>query len=319
MFFLMRDPKSLRQKFERHTLRCHLIVSKKIELPICVTSEDKILSVLCIDPPQGQFFKMGQDVVVRVSMTSDKLLTIEVQIDGEFVASELLNPLANTPLSREEAAFLRARQDFSKVILANRGVKPPVKAVIEFADACSEVKRYLQAAETYELVEYIDPDQNQAVSICFNYDRAGKREKAELWSDKAYSRNVTAVSAFNAAVFKHRSGDNKATKKLLEESLKISPYYTSALIFLADVLDELGEPDTSLYEKAIVFLKRELKAGIIDEDDCARLIRVAGLVGDKTTKREAELFIEKLNRNFDLYNPENLIGRAGSGSNTSRR
>lgn len=292
---------------------------QKIELPICVTSEDKILSVLCIDPPQGQFFKMGQDVVVRVSMTSDKLLTIEVQIDGEFVASELLNPLANTPLSREEAAFLRARQDFSKVILANRGVKPPVKAVIEFADACSEVKRYLQAAETYELVEYIDPDQNQAVSICFNYDRAGKREKAELWSDKAYSRNVTAVSAFNAAVFKHRSGDNKATKKLLEESLKISPYYTSALIFLADVLDELGEPDTSLYEKAIVFLKRELKAGIIDEDDCARLIRVAGLVGDKTTKREAELFIEKLNRNFDLYNPENLIGRAGSGSNTSRR
>ena len=291
----------------------------KIELPICVTSEDKILSVLSIDPPQGQSFKKGQDVLVRVSMTSDKLLAIEVKIDGKFVACDLLNPLANTPLSLGEATFLKARQEFSRVVLANRGGKPPVKAVIEFASACSEAKRYLQAAETYEQAEQLDPSQNLAVSICFNYDRAGRREKSEEWSEKAYRRNVTAVSAFNAAIFKHRSGDNQGTKRLLEESLRLSPNYTSALTFLADVLDELGTPDPTLYQKAIVFLKRELKDGSVDEDDCARLIRVAGLVGDKGTQEEAKLFMEKLNRQYELYNPENLIGRAGSGSNTSRR
>jgi molecular chaperone DnaK (HSP70) len=291
----------------------------KLELPICVTSEDKILSVLSIEPPSGQSFRKGQNVVLRVGVSSDKLLNVDVQIDGKSVASELLNPLANTPLTLEEASFLKARQDFSRTVLANRGGRPPVKSVIEFASACSEAKRYLQAAETYEQAEQLDPSQNLAVSICFNYDQAGRREKSEEWSEKAYSRNVTAVSAFNAAIFKHRSGDNQGTKRLLEESLRLSPNYTSALTFLADVLDELGTPDPTLYQKAIVFLKRELKDGSIDEDDCARLIRVAGLVGDKATQEEAKLFMEKLNRQYELYNPENLIGRAGSGSKTSRR
>ena len=292
---------------------------EKIELPICVTSEDKILSVLRIDPPQGESFKKGQDVIVRVSMTADKLLTIEVKIDGNFVACELLNPLANMPLSLEEATFLEARQEFSKVVLANRGGKPPVKSVIDFASACSESKRFLQAAETYEQAELLDSGQNLAVSICFNYDQAGRNDKAELWSEKAYKRNLTAVTAFNAAVFKHRGGDNQGARCLLEKSLEIAPNYTSALIFLADVLDELGTPDSSLYEKGAVFLKRDLKAGTIDEDDCARLIRVAGLIGDKDAQTEARLFMEKLNRKYELYNPENLIGKAGTGSKTARR
>lgn len=292
---------------------------QKLELPICVTSEDKILSVLSIEPTSGQSFRKGQNVVLRVGVSSDKLLNVDVEIDGKSVASDLLNPLANTPLTLEEAAFLKARKEFSRAVLANRGGKPPVKSVIEFASACSEAKRYLQAAEIYEQAEQLDSSQNLAVSICFNYDRAGRREKAEEWSEKAYKLNVTAVSAFNAAVFKHRSGDNLGTKRLLEESLKIAPNYTSALIFLADVLDEIGTPDPTLYQKAIVFLKRELKDGTIDEDDCARLIRVAGLVEDKVTQEEARLFMEKLNRQYELYNPENLIGRAGSGSKTSRR
>lgn len=291
----------------------------KLELPICVTSENKILSVLSIDPPLGQSFRKGQNVVLHVTVTSNKLLKVDVQIDGKSVTSELLNPLANTPLTLEEATFLKARQEFSRTILANRGGRPPVKAVIEFARACSEAKRYLQAAETYEQAEQLDSSQNMAVSICFNYDRAGRNEKSEEWSEKAYTRNLTAVSAFNAAIFKHRSGDNQSTKQLLEESLRISPNYTSSLTFLADVLDELGTPDPTLYQKAIVFLKRELKDGSIDEGDCSRLIRVAGYVGDKTTQDEAKLFMEKLNRQYGLYNPENLIGRTGFESKTSRR
>jgi molecular chaperone DnaK len=291
----------------------------KLELPICVTSENKILTVLRIDPPLGQSFRKGQNVVLHVTVTPDKLLKVDVQIDGKSVTSELLNPLANTPLTLEEATFLKARQEFSGTILANRGGRPPVKAVIEFARACSEAKRYLQAAEIYEQAEQLDSSQNMAVSICFNYDRAGRNEKAEEWSEKAYTRNLTAVSAFNAAIFKHRSGDNQSTKRLLEESLRISPNYTSSLTFLADVLDELGTPDPTLYQKAIVFLKRELKDGSIDEGDCSRLIRVAGYVGDKTTQDEAKLFMEKLNRQYGLYNPENLIGRTGFESKTSWR
>ncbi|MEY3881514.1 MAG: hypothetical protein RIQ94_2310, partial [Pseudomonadota bacterium] len=70
---------------------------------------------------------------------------------------------------------------------------------------------------------------------------------------------------------------------------------------------------------AIVFLKRELKEGSIDDGDCSRLIRVSGYVGDKTTQDEAKLFMEKLNRQYGLYNPENLIGRTGFESKTSWR
>ncbi len=289
-----------------------------LELPICVSSEDKILHVVQVNPIKGQSFNKGQEVLLQSCMTANKILEVEVTIDGVRTQCEQLNPLSNTALTAEESQFLLSKQVFNQAVFDGKG-RPSVDSVIAYGQALSEAKSYLKASEIYEQAELMDTSRNLSIAICYNYDCAGKKSLAEKWSEISFNRNASTVSAFNVAVFKYRSGNNEEARLYLEKSLNIDPNYPAALAFMGDVLNELGQSDISYYQKAVTLLKRDLKDHSIDEDDCARLIKAAIAIGDTATSEQAKLYKEKLNRQYAVYNRENLLDSANNYEKTSRR
>jgi molecular chaperone DnaK len=287
-----------------------------LDLPICVSSEDKILQVLNIHPFEGKGFHRGQELILQTRMTSDKILEVVVMIDGIETRCEQLNPLSNTPLTAEEFEFLIAKQVFNQAVFDGKG-RPSLPAVIAYGDALSIAKKYLKAAEIYEQVEHMDSSRDLSILICYNYDFAGKKSLAEKWSEISFKRNANPVSAYNVAIFKYRSGNNEEAKDYLEKSLELNSSYSASLYLMGKVLDELGQTDTSFYQKAIILLKRALKNHNIDLSDCNRLINAAIAIGDTETSEEAKLFREKLNRRNVVYNRENLVESENNNDKTN--
>jgi len=290
----------------------------KVELPICVTSEDKILSVLSISPNELGHFSKGQILIVECRMTQDKLLEISVTVDGRRAMVEQLNPLANTSLTEDESKFLLARQRFNKSVLGGNG-RPPIGEVIAYARAASDAAHYLWAAELYEQIELMEPNRNYAVSICYNYDRASRSAQAEKWALTAYEREKTATTAFNVAIFMHRSGKIIEARRFLDEALVLNPNYSAALVFLGEILEGMNESGHAHFEKAVDLLRRELTEGSIDEDDCKRLARVARQLGETQLASRADIAACKLRKDRDLYNEEHLVGTAGKAPTMSKR
>lgn len=287
-----------------------------LELPICVSSEDKILQVLNIHPFKGESFHKGQELILQTRMTADKILEVLVMIDGIETRCEQLNPLSNTPLTAEELEFLIAKQVFNKAVFDGKG-RPSLAAVVSYGEALSIAKKYLKAAEIYEQAEFMDSSRDFSILICYNYDFAGKNSLAEKWSEISFKRNANPVSAYNVAIFKYRSGNNEEAKKYLKKSLELDSSYSASLYLMGKVLEELGQTDISFYQKAITLLKRDLKDHNIDVSDCTRLINAANAIGDTETSEEAKLFREKLNRRYVIYNRENLVESENSHDKTS--
>ena len=287
-----------------------------LELPICVSSEDKILQVLNIHPFKGETFHKGQELILQTRMTADKILEVIVMIDGIETRCEQLNPLSNTPLTAEEFEFLIAKQVFNKAVFDGKG-RPSLAAVISYGDALSISKKYLKAAEIYEQAELMDSKRDLSILICYNYDFAGKKILAEKWSEISFKRNANPISAYNVAIFKYRSGNNEEAKEYLERSVDLDSNYSASLYLMGKVLNELGQTDSSFYQKAITLLKRDLKNHNINESDCNRLINAAIAIGDTTTSEEAVLYRERLSRRYVVYNRENLVESENSHDKTS--
>ena len=289
-----------------------------IELPICVTSEDKILAVLKITPERGDTFREGEEVVVTCSMTADKLLKVEAAVGERPATVQIVNPLANTSLSDDETRFLVAQQRFNRAVLDGRG-RPAVPEVIAYARAASDASRFLQAAELYEQVERLDPERDFAVSICYNYDRASKSDLAEVWADKAFQRDKSAVTAYNVAIFKYRNGNSAEAKRMLQDALAIEPKYAAAHALLGEIADRLGEGGETHHEAALDLLCDALSREKITEDDCYRLAKAAKRMGRTRVAKQAELAASKLRRDRDLYKEQHLVGRIDRHTELAKR
>jgi molecular chaperone DnaK (HSP70) len=289
-----------------------------IELPICVTSEDKILAVLKITPECGDTFREGDEVMVRCSMTADKLLKVEAAVGDRPAIVQFVNPLANTSLTDDETRFLIAQQRFNRAVLAGRG-RPAVSEVIAYARAASDASRFLHAAELYEQVERLDPERDFAVNVCYNYDRASKSGLAEIWAEKAYQRGRSALTAYNVAIFKYRNGNLTDAKRMLQEALAIEPKYAAAHALLGEISDRLGEGGEVHHEAALDILCEALKREKITEDDCYRLAKAAKRMGRTRVAKQAELTASKLRRDQDLYKEQHLVGRIDRHTELAKR
>lgn len=286
---------------------------RRIEIPICVSSADKLLGVITIDCPDPAGFRHGTKVQLTASVTREKILEVTAQIGNSIAKTTLLNPMANRALTQTEKKLLKAKQAFNEALLNNRG-RPPVGAVVAFAKASEAAGDHRQAAEMYQKAEQLDPKRNFATSITFNYSRAGERNLAKLWAQKAYEREPSAVSAYNLAV---NEPDESEKERLLREALDLESEYHPAMEVLGRMLSKNGNPEgEQLLEKCADDLSERLQDHRLNESESRTLARIARELGKTHLAQQAEArskSLESGENSPSAYVEENLLGHLRAG------
>lgn len=290
---------------------------ERVELPICVSGADKILAVVSVMPPTTPgYFKKGEKVRLSCSITGDKLLKVRVRIGDKSLTARILNPLANAALTDKDRRLLEARQALNESILSGNG-KPTPAAVLNFALAAQQAKRWREAAEMFEAVERLDPKRDFATAITCSYARAGDSEASDKWCEKAYERSPSSVTAFNLALTKLDKGDMAGYERLMEESLKHDPDGDAALNSYGHYLARKGNPKgLEMVERACDLLSDELAAGILSEGDYGRLRQAASTLGRSEVLRDLKKYQEVKGADDALIREEYLV--AGSTKSSLR-
>lgn len=259
----------------------HLTVSRdgqrEIELPLCVSNENKLLGLIRVSAPNSHGFKKGEKISVACLITHDKLLDAKVSIGDVVRKVALLNPLANSELSPKELAMLEAKQNFNEVVL-NNGGRPTAKASLAYASALEDAGLYLEAAEQFIQVEALSQRANHATSICYCYSLGGKPQESNRWGKIAYERVKTDVTTYNFAL-SHASTSSQY-EQLLHDCLEINPAYVPALKALGSLLKIKGRNEGIDYlESASVILTQKLEQKSISASECDLLVRVEEELG----------------------------------------
>jgi molecular chaperone DnaK len=278
-----------------------------VELPICVTSENKLLGLLRVESSNPSGFRKSEEVIVSASIGHDKLLDIEARISGIIVEIALLNPLSNSELSNTEILMLEAKQVFNMELLNSNG-RPPIKAVLDYANAAFEAGAYEVAADLFVAAERLDDAYDFGIKITYSYYRAGRQELSKKWAIRAHDRTPTAISAYNLSC--DASGDRRMA--LLRESLDHDPEYPPALVGLGRMLQESNNDlGPAMLEKAVSLLETELDEHSITKEECETLIYVAELIGKRNTVEKTKARFEMLseqqsNSSREVFNEYNL-------------
>lgn len=282
---------------------------KRIEIPICVSTADKLLGVIVIDSPDMKGFNRGTKISLSASISRDKLLVIEARIGDRVAKTAMLNPMANRPIMETEARLLKAKQAFNEVLL-KYGPRPPSTKVIAYAKAAESAGDHQLAAEMFQKAEQLDPALNFAVSITYNYARAGRDNLSELWARKAYEREPSAASAFNLAIDVTDPAEKEA---LFREAIRHNANFHPAILALGRLLLRNGDPEgAELLEQSAKKLSQKLRAHNIDENDCRALASVLRELGQTDVAQEAEARAKTFSskrQTSAAYSEDNLAAR----------
>lgn len=251
----------------------------KLELPICVTNEDKILQVIEVLPGPEQPFLMGEKITLSCCMDENKLLQVKAKVGTRKISVTQLNPLANKELTPEDTKMLQAKHHLNTSMLKNKG-RPTIQTMLQYAYATQEAKRFVEAAEAFEAVGRLDPTRDFSTLICYLYSQGGKSHLSSKWSTIAYDRKPSATTAFNLALSKRDEGDMDAYENLMEESLQYNPNYEAALdTYGAYLMKKNPTRGLAMVEKAFESFKEKFDHNVLDEDDFFRLHRAAEILG----------------------------------------
>ncbi|SVE14665.1 uncharacterized protein METZ01_LOCUS467519, partial [marine metagenome] len=242
----------------------------RIELPLCVGGENKILGivpVICPDP-QGSF-KAGTPVRVSCSITHEKLLNVIVITGETKQTAKIFNPLANTEVFTQHRELLEARQALNESILKNG--RPEVDDLKKLAQALENAKCWREAAETMVTIveQFKYSRKNFATNITYFYAKDGDSKNSDKWAEEAYKSSHGSISAYNLALSRKRNGNNKSYEKLMEESIELDPSNYSTMLaygyYLMDKNDENDDNDTRGREY-IVRACDILSAALLEEE-----------------------------------------------------
>lgn len=293
----------------RRKVRCRIGEQGQqiVELPICVSSENKILGILKVTSSHTSGFQKDEEITILANITHDKLLEVEVRIGKKVAKAALMNPLANQELTAADQRMLDAKQRFN-IALLKHGSRLPKQVVIDYAEAALEAEAFETAADMFAAAEKIDPSDNHATNICYAYDMAGKKERAREWAKRAHQRQPSAVTAYNLSVWE--TGANK--EQLLRQALKLDPGMPIALNVLGRILNDSGKPEgRALLKECINRLEPRLMANSIRQKDLRLLISAAEATDQDAIAERAKTKLDELRQGSHLspnaiYNDKNL-------------
>lgn len=281
-----------------------------IEVPVCVSSENKILSVIEITSQCPDGFVRGTPVLVTCEVTADKLLKVTVSIEGQKVAVETLHPFANVALTAEESA-IREAEKLANVSAAQNGGRPTLAALTRLKEACIRGGEYLRAAELAETIASLNPRHAQESHICWLYSQADNPRLTEMWAEKAYARDQNATSAFNLALQRQRAGKMREYERLMEEALRFDENHEATLVAYGSHLMRKGDMERGreMVRRAFESLHTSYQAGSLDENDHSRLATAARALGKPKLAEDVEQAHARMLESTSLYNRANLLTR----------
>jgi molecular chaperone DnaK len=295
---------------------------EKIQIPLCVGNENKILTVISIDADifDGTF---APNTWVRVNcgISEDKVLSVSASIGDNEVVSTLVNPFANRELTTTERLVLEAEKIANEMASRNGG-KPSVPGLLYLVEALRDAKDYLRAAETLELVQMLDKNEHYETAICYYYDRALKKKQAMIWAQKAYEKDENEFSASNLAIIYMRNGDSNQYELLMEKSLSFNPNFTFSLVSYGSYLMRKGDKRQAkgreMVQQAFDSLYKLFLNGDLHIDNYPKLINAAVALGKSDVSKIVKMRELELSAKSKFYDEDSLLA-SNIGSDISSK
>ncbi|KAA6330834.1 Chaperone protein DnaK [termite gut metagenome] len=276
----------------------------QIEIPICVSNNDKILAIVKIQSEDG--FKISDKIRLECEISYDKLIYFNAFVKDMEVQIEPLNPFANSALSTEEIAEKRLLKAINEAAKKNGG-RPPVVQLKELSKFYVKLEKHLKAAETLETIQMLEPQVRHETSICYHYSCAGKTKLSNKWVEEAYKKNPDGTNAYNLALYKEREGDMEAYTKLMKEAVD-KDFNVAKFAYGEYLLTRNKDEAKILLQKVVDIWYNQYESNSLDKNNYSRLIRAARQIGRMNVADQVEVARSKLNNNKQVqwYNAENL-------------
>jgi molecular chaperone DnaK (HSP70) len=276
-----------------------------IEIPICVSTKAKILASVKMTNEKG--FKKTDTIRLECDISHDKLIYFRAFIKDMEIDVEPLNPFANAALSTEEIAEKRLLKTMNEAAKANGG-KPPLKMLRELANFYVKLEKHLKAAETFELIQQLDPLARNESSICYHYAMAGKKKQSNKWAEIAYQKSPHGTNAYNLALVKEQQGNMEEYTRLMEEAVDKNSD-AAFLTYGEYLLTRDKEKAKELIQKGFDIWYRQFQGNEIHKNNYSRLIRAARQIGRMEVAQEVQQVQDKLKDKDGVrwYNEDNLV------------
>jgi len=287
---------------------------RKIEIPICVTSADKILHIATITSKGSAGFRKKDPFKLLCRLTADKLLQIEGIVEGERYPIKSLSPLSNRPLNMHERAIYEAEREVN-ISAEQQGGIPSIRTLENLSKAYSDAGNHLRAAETfetcYEMNENSPNIDRYLGGMAFHYGRSGNREKSLKTYKLIYENRPDSLTAFNLAVT-IGSGQPEEFSKYMEESLTKDSHNPYSLSVYGDFLmrGKDMKRGREMVKQAFEIFKGWYDSGSLDADDYQRLAMCASRLGENETANNVKREMSK--EGSGLYREENLLSSKDS-------
>ena len=201
-----------------------------IEIPICISNENKLLTNVVITSENPDGFSMDSPVKLVLELTADKLLTVKAEVEEQICWVEAVNPFANKELTTQERSALKAEKEAYHKAAENHGILPK-NSLLELAKAYEEAKMNINAAEAYEECNELYPKSVSPNRIGNCYSNAQNLRKALYYGEMDYKENRNSTSAFNLG-YRYRNVDLSKYLEYINESLTLFPDKPHALFEL---------------------------------------------------------------------------------------
>jgi chaperone dnaK len=277
---------------------------QEIEIPICVSNKDKILTFVKIQSEEG--FDITDTIRLECEITHDKLVHFKAFIKDIQIVVEPVNPFANRSLTTEEIAEKRLLKAINQAARKNGG-RPPIHLMDNLVEFYKQIKNYQKVAETYETIQTLDPKRHHETTICYYYSKAGNEKLSDKWAEEAYKNDPNPVSAYNLALIKKYDNPTEF-ERLMEEAIRGG--LDSAFLVYGKYLRSKDEKRANeLLQKAFDIWYKRFKNNCLREDDYSRLIEVSELldrdeIAQKVRKAKDAM---KDNEQVSWFDPNNLV------------
>ena len=276
-----------------------------IELPICVGSKNKLLYNIKLFHPESCGFPKSTSVKLEIEINADKMLLIRASAGNKKIMVEPLSPFANKEMTTEERIKYKAERDFNLECERNGG-EPTLSALQTLYEAYEKVGMEFKAAETLEQIEEMFPGKRDLNNIGIHYSRAGKKEKAISFYERAMEESPSSITAFNIAL-EYKYSDNKKYKEFLEKAQDIDPSHNPSAYSLGQEYIKEGrkKKGKKLVQGAFDRWKKKFKSNEMKNSDYFWFSSCASTLGKHDY---AEHIKEcKPKENLDkMYNSDNL-------------
>jgi molecular chaperone DnaK (HSP70) len=281
---------------------------KIVQLPICVNNINKIIGIIEIESDKPNGYNENEEIIIQASITHDKLLKIDAKISDQKINSYFLNPLANKELTQTEKLMLKAKQNFN-IALLKYGSNIPKRYVLEYAQTAEEAGAHEIAADMYQTIERLEPDQDRSTSICYNYSMAGQTVKSDKWAKIAYKRNPNYINCWNLSL---RYYQKDLKEKLLRECLSDYPGYLPALYSLGMLLfnndsDKEGKIYLDDYKDRTIIKLRNKTINYFEKNHLIKICELFNYYELLEEVKKAPVLPVDDSKNDPLYRPENLV------------